>query len=76
MDERAVLVNCGMDATVFITETGRVFACGKYVHSYLIVSGHATIISNVDNKLGLNKRETFIMQKLQIKNKVLLCYSI
>lgn len=28
MDERAVHIQCGMDATVFITETGRVFACG------------------------------------------------
>ena len=29
MDETAVGVHCGLDATVFITEIGRLFACGK-----------------------------------------------
>ena len=29
MDEVAIDVYCGMDSTVFITEMGRVFACGK-----------------------------------------------
>ena len=29
MDEVATDVYCGMDSTVFITEMGRVFACGK-----------------------------------------------
>jgi NIMA (never in mitosis gene a)-related kinase len=53
MDEKAVDVHCGIDATVFITEIGRVFACGN----------------NTDNKLGLNKRETFIMQMKKILNK-------
>ena len=29
MDEVAIDISCGMDSTVFITEMGRVFACGK-----------------------------------------------
>ncbi|XP_019863624.1 PREDICTED: serine/threonine-protein kinase Nek8-like, partial [Amphimedon queenslandica] len=53
MDEVAIDVYCGMDSTVFITEMGRVFACGN----------------NADNKIGINKRETFIMQMKKLLNK-------
>ena len=68
-------VKCGLDGTMMLTDTGRLFACGRWltvmwlshcVFSSLRVFRH----SNQDNKLGLNRRETFIMQMRKILNKV------
>ncbi|KAK3701599.1 hypothetical protein QZH41_019907 [Actinostola sp. cb2023] len=47
-------VRCGVDGTMFLTDTGALLACG----------------SNANNKLGLNNRQGFLMQMKTLLNKV------
>ncbi|EDO27207.1 predicted protein [Nematostella vectensis] len=46
-------VRCGLDGTMFLTDTGALLACG----------------SNANNKLGLNNRQGFLMQMKNLLNK-------
>ncbi|XP_028402383.1 uncharacterized protein LOC114525324 [Dendronephthya gigantea] len=45
---------CGMDGTMFLTDTGTLYACGK----------------NTNNKLGLNNRQGFLVQMKNLLTKV------
>ena len=39
-------VRCGVDGTMMLTDTGRLFACGRYIHS-MSCDLHVTYVAHV-----------------------------